>query len=295
MNALSIVTVLVTMMNVLINWLPVFALAAIFGGNKLSTGGAVAIAILIYLLVFGFLLSLPGQWVLRWRYGARVPTIQERDLLDTAWQTVGQAFEKHNQARSFFGLTVSKPELFISDEPYPNAYALGTSTVIVTRGMLSLATEAELCAVIGHELGHIYHGDSRFSLINSAASCMGNIATAILTVLIVLLGMIEESLRQVIPGFAWIVVLIVLFWKLVHWVFHWLCNIGVLACGRAAEYRADDFSSELGFTDEMVSFLYKLQGAETTRTGSVWAMLKRTHPPAALRIIRLEAKQNNAV
>jgi hypothetical protein len=45
----------------------------------------------------------------------------------------------------------------------------------------------------------------------------------------------------------------------------------------------------------MVGFLYKLQAAETTRTGSVWAMLKRTHSPAALRIIRLEARQKNAV
>jgi len=113
-------------------------------------------------------------------------------------------------------------------------------------------------------------------------------------VLIMLLGVIEEGIRQVIPSFAWVVVLIVLFWKLVHWVFRWLCNIGVLACDRAEEYRDDDFSSELGFTDEMIRFLYKLQAADTTKTGSVWAMLNRTHPPAALRINRLEAKQNKA-
>jgi Zn-dependent protease with chaperone function len=122
---------------------------------------------------------------------------------------------------------------------------------------------------------------------------MGNIATAILTALIVLLGIIEEGISRVIPSFAWVVVLIVLFWKLVHWIFRWLCNIGVLACGRAAEYRADNFSSEIGFRDEMISFLYKLQAADTTKSGSVWAILNRTHPPAALRINRLEAKQND--
>jgi len=85
--------------------------------------------------------------------------MQERDLLDAAWQTTMQAFETHSQTRpTLFGLYAQKPELFVSDEPYPNAYALGTNTVIVTRGMLSLATEEELCAVAGHELGHIYHG-----------------------------------------------------------------------------------------------------------------------------------------
>ena len=295
MNALSAVTMLMTVLNVFINWLPAFALVAIFGGDHLSTGGAIAMAILIYVLVFGLLLSPPGQWILRWRYGARVPTMQERDIMDAAWQTTMQAFEAHNQARpAFFGLHATKPEFFVSDEPYPNAYTLGTNTVIVTRGMLSMATEAELCAVAGHELGHIYHGDSILSLINSAASCMGNIAITILTVLIVLLGVLKEGFRRVIPSCAGIIVLIVLFWKLVHWIFRWLCNIGVLACGRAEEYRADTFSSELGFRYEMISFLYKLQAADTTRTESVWAILNRTHPPAALRISRLEAKQNKA-
>jgi heat shock protein HtpX len=295
MNALSTITVLMTVINVFINWLPAFALVAIFGGDHLSRGGAIAMAILIYVLVFGLLLSPPGQWTLRWRYGARRPTMQERDLLDTSWQTTMQAFETQNRARSsFFGLHAAEPELFVSDEPYPNAYALGTHTVIVTRGMLSLATEAELCAVAGHELGHIYHGDSRLSLINSAASCMGNVATAILTAIIVLFSAIEAGFRRIYPGLGWVIVLIVLFWKLVHWLFRWLCNIGVLACGRAAEYRADAFSSELGFSDEMISFLYKLQAADTTKTGTVWAILNRTHPPSALRISRLEARQNNA-
>lgn len=217
--------------------------------------------------------------------------MQERELLDTAWQTVVQAFETHNRARSsLFGLHAAKPDLFVCDEPYPNAYALGTNTVIVTRGMLSMATEAELCAVAGHELGHIYHGDSRLSLINSAASCLGNIALAILTALIVLLEIIDEGLRRVIPSCAWVVVLIILFWKLVHWVYRYFCNIGVLACGREAEYQADAFSAKLGFRDDLISFLYKLQAADTTRTGSVWAMLNRTHSSAADRIRRLEAR-----
>jgi heat shock protein HtpX len=287
MNILSIVSFFMTVINVFINWLPAYVLVLIFGGDRLSRGGAVAIATLIYVLVIGFLLSPPGQFLLRWRYGARRPTAQERDLLDAAWQTTLQAFERRGRA--------ARPKLFVSDEPYPNACALGTNTVILTRGMLSLATEGELCAVTGHELGHIYHGDSTLSLINTAVSCLGNIATTIITVLIVLLGIIDEGLRRVIPSCAWIIVLFVLFWKAVHWVFRHLCNIGVLACGRETEYRADAFSAELGFKDDLISFLYKLQTAETTKMGSVWAMLNRTHPPAALRIRRLEARQNHTV
>jgi heat shock protein HtpX len=286
MHLLSLVSLLMTAVNVFVNWLPAYALVVVFGGNSLSTAGAVAIAVLIYLLVFGFLLSLPGQFILRWRYGARRPTMQERELLDNAWQTIVQAFEAYNRGKS--SLYTARPELFVSDEPYPNACALGINTVIVTRGLLSMASEGELCAVTGHELGHIYYGDSRLFLINAAASCLGNIALAILTALIVLLGIIGEGFKRYIPSFAWVIVLICLFWKLVHWVFRWLCNIGVLVCGREQEYRADAFSAELGYKDEMISFLYKLQDAETTNAGSAWAVLKRTHPQVALRISRLE-------
>jgi prepilin signal peptidase PulO-like enzyme (type II secretory pathway) len=118
MNVLSAISVIMTVINVFINWLPVYVLIIIFGGNKLPTDGAIAIATLIYILVFGFLLSLPGQWVLRWRYGARVPTMQERDLLDAVWQNAMQAFEAHNQTRpTLFGLHAQKPELLFPTSP----------------------------------------------------------------------------------------------------------------------------------------------------------------------------------
>ena len=52
------------------------------------------------------------------------------------------------------------PELFISQDPTVNAYAIGTDKpfVVITTGMVDLMDAAEIRAVIGHELGHVLSG-----------------------------------------------------------------------------------------------------------------------------------------
>lgn len=54
---------------------------------------------------------------------------------------------------------VPEPSLFtfhVIDLPYPNAFALPGGFVFVTRGMLEMGlTDAELAALLGHEIGHV--------------------------------------------------------------------------------------------------------------------------------------------
>ena len=55
---------------------------------------------------------------------------------------------------------------YVLDQPEPNAHALGSTYVFVTRGLLALLDdEAQLAAALGHELGHIVlrHGAQRES------------------------------------------------------------------------------------------------------------------------------------
>jgi predicted Zn-dependent protease len=47
-------------------------------------------------------------------------------------------------------------KFYILDQPEPNAHALGTNYIFVTRGLLALLDdEAELAAAMGHEIGHV--------------------------------------------------------------------------------------------------------------------------------------------
>ncbi|HZU70738.1 MAG TPA: M48 family metallopeptidase [Ktedonobacteraceae bacterium] len=57
-------------------------------------------------------------------------------------------------------LDVAEPELYVAQNPIPNAITSGSSHpyIILTSGLLDLLNEDEMLAVIAHELGHIKSG-----------------------------------------------------------------------------------------------------------------------------------------
>ena len=64
-----------------------------------------------------------------------------------------------------------KPDVYVIDDPSPNAFATGTSpkhaSITATTGLLSMMNREELEGVIGHEMSHIKNYDVRLLLIVS--------------------------------------------------------------------------------------------------------------------------------
>jgi predicted Zn-dependent protease len=85
--------------------------------------------------------------------GAVLPSPALQELIDRVGQrVVRQAVIPGNY------------NFYVLDDPEPNAHALGSNYIFVTRGLLALLDdEAELAAAIGHEIGHItlHHGAQR--------------------------------------------------------------------------------------------------------------------------------------
>ncbi|HXY99148.1 MAG TPA: zinc metalloprotease HtpX [Stellaceae bacterium] len=76
---------------------------------------------------------------------------------------------------------IPMPRLFLIDSAQPNAFATGRdpahAAVAVTRGLLQALDEAEIAAVIGHELSHVVHRDTLTMTITAAiAGAVGMLA-----------------------------------------------------------------------------------------------------------------------
>lgn len=96
-------------------------------------------------------------------------------------------------------LRVTPPSLFVDTNPVPNAFALGAAhpSIVITSGLLRLLREDELRFVLGHEIGHLLCGHTRYQVMAQRYE-----AIAALISPIPLVG----------PGFALLLQLALRFW-----------------------------------------------------------------------------------
>lgn len=75
-------------------------------------------------------------------------------------------------------LDMAEPELYLWQNPYPNAFAIGMDrfTVVVSSGLVDLLDAKELQGVMGHELGHIKSGHMLYRTIAIFLSIVGLVA-----------------------------------------------------------------------------------------------------------------------
>jgi len=77
-----------------------------------------------------------------------------------------------------------KPEVYVIDDPSPNAFATGTSpkraAITATTGLLEIMSREELEGVIGHEMSHIKNYDVRLILVVSTLIGMAGLLASLL-------------------------------------------------------------------------------------------------------------------
>lgn len=210
-------------------------------------------------------------------YGARKPaTHEELTYLNEIFEEVyGEVKEQYPN--------VSKNiSYYVEDNMEVNAFALG-NTVTITTGAIKTLNDSELKGVIGHEFGHIVHGDtllSSFLLLGNGVFLTIFLIIKIFHVSIILFDVLTSESMGLSKLFGVVTNLLLTFMLFV-------VNSILLINERANEFKADRFSYDLGYGDGLLKTLYLFFNLEVHKM-TILEKIKSSHPQTADRIRELE-------
>jgi heat shock protein HtpX len=217
-------------------------------GSLMGIGGALTYLIIAFVIVgLQYLISpaLVG-WSMRIRW---VNPVEEPRL----HAIVSELSQKAN---------LPMPKVGISEIAIPNAFAFGRSQhdgrVCVTRGIMSLLSEDELRAVLGHEMSHIKHRDMAIiTLLSAIPMIMYWIAWTTMW------GGMGGNRDDRNNG-DWAIII-----GIAAFLLYFITNLLVLYGSRIREYYADKGSVELGSAPHhLASALYKLVAGDARFKGN---------------------------
>ena len=184
-------------------------------------------------------------------------------------------------------------KLYMINDPYPNAFALGRNTVCVTRGLLHLDDE-EIKGIFAHEFSHLSNKDTDFLLfiyIGNLIMTFGfMIARAIICIIGFFLGVAasDDDDYDVVKGLRGLIFarLADLLYVIAVGLYTKLGLILVRHSMRKQEYEADKFAYDLGYGEQLRDALTQLQ--DTNEAPKKFAAnLMSTHPDMFSRIDKL--------
>lgn len=149
-----------------------------------------------------------------------------------------------------------------------NAFALADGSIRVYSGLMDVMDDAELTAIIGHEIGHVAHGDSKKAMkkayLTSAARDLVGAAGTVGAISSAVLGDISESFANA-------------------------------QFSQSQEYKADDYGFEFsvarGYSPySMSNALDKLVGLSQGSQASAVAQMFSSHPDSEARAKKMKLK-----
>ena len=200
-------------------------------------------------------------------------------------------------------LNLPMPEIYIIEDPAPNAFAAGRdpkhSIVCATSGIIELMNDSELEAVMAHEMGHVQNYDIRVSTIAFGLAS----AVALISDLGLRLTFFSDDDDREMQPIVYVVSFIAIILAPV------IALVIQMAISRQREYLADATSAKnTSNPDAMISALKKLEGHErpmekqSSATSHMFFLnplkpgffskMLSTHPPLEDRIKRLEEEKS---
>ena len=262
-----------------------------------DSGGINFTSLLIFSAIFGMggaMISLALSKTMA-KTGMRVNVIKSPRNHTEAWLV--KTVEKQSE---MVGLRC--PEVGIFSSPQPNAFATGmfrnSALVAVSTGLLERMDDAQVEAVLGHEVSHIANGD-----MVTLGLLQGVINTFVIFLSRIIGILVDRAIfksRGTGPGYFITSIIAQVILSI-------LASMIVLWFSRYREFHADEGGARLAGRHKMISALQGLQKSSSAPmpkslaafgiSGSVGSGLKRlfmSHPPLQERIRNLEQRRDIA-
>lgn len=272
------------------NWFMLYAVFSLWfdttGNNTSSPHLYAAVWALGLMGVFaGVALTPIGENFFRWIHGCGRPTRTEEGQLKPLFDDVCEAA----------GVDPGGYDLLLSDDKFPNAFAMGRRTVCVTRALLLNSDEDVLRGILAHELGHHVHGDAVRSIIFYMITLVGQIIMWGGIIVTKVLGLFralfaaggskhDQDAAFMVTAFSAAISAMMWFFQIFVWI---PIYVGAFFGMRQQEYKADKYAVELGFAPGLLGFLEGILDLDGHPSGFM-GLLYRTHPKTRDRIRALE-------
>lgn len=241
------------------------------------------IALIIYIISVIIAISPPVEKLYRFLHGIRkIETNEERDYLIPILADVVSTIPQEEP------LNKNKIEICIIDKLDINAYALGSTTIAITKGAMKVFDEEQLKGIIAHEIAHIRNFDTIANMFILIASGYFYLFVLLFQFLISLTEKSTSDKKDEVVG-NYLNSFIKGIFKIFLFIFSFLVQITLAIQSRKKEYRADRTAYEWGYGEELISSLYLLEKISLGDYSDLKQKLTASHPRTTARIGRLES------
>lgn len=260
-----------------------------------AVGVELSVIVILLIALYAWL----GEYTALWRAGAISEAnldVYERNKLQRIRELVAQ------KVKSKSATDVSSVKIHIVPSNEANAMAYGFNNVSFTKGAIESCDEMTLCAVFSHEVSHILCLDAVFNRI-----IFGDITFLILYLMVmsflsisfIWIIFLVLALFGICKGFISVFItsnlskgIKLLFDLLQHGsLFIYQAAMGLIS--RGFEYRADSFSVDLGFGNQLAYFLDRFATIQSNRPKTISEILYASHPDSFHRIQKIKQRQLN--
>lgn len=281
-----------------------FLLVLVIGGVRLPDrmGFLIMIGWVFFCFCSAYIFA---GWGLLFPRSLRKPLLAEEQKLGAAFREV---VERAGHTRPFI--------LRIQETNEWSAFATGTRTVVVSKGLLEGMSDDELKGVLAHELGHLSSGDPLIVSAYVTAAYLPRVVGFVYAwVKAILLGGFVSQVRvqtnrgvvvakrfNLLAGIFWVVVVLavlayfhlmnaliaVLAFVVLFTILNFIVRFLTLLLARLAEYRQDAYAHQLGFGEGLRKALERLAGQAEQTVSQYYIVFHSAHPVIYNRIRRLE-------